>query len=132
MKILLVDPEHASRDALRQAFAGAGDQVRGVTTLEDGAKQLAEFHPDAVVSALDFPDDDLTRFFDEALRLDPHRALYALTGAGRLEDGVRAMTRGAHDFLWRPVSAGRVSLLRSRLEARRTREGGLEEMRLRL
>jgi two-component system, NtrC family, response regulator AtoC len=132
MKVLLVDPDPASRDALRQAFAGAGDQVRGVITPADGSRQLAEFHPDAVVAALDFPEEELTRLFDETLRLDPHRALYALTEAGRLEDGVRAMTRGAHDFLWRPVSPGRVFLLRARLEARRTREGGLEEMRLRL
>ena len=42
------------------------------------------------------------------------------------------MARGAHDFLWRPVSAGRVSLLRSRLESRRKREEWLEQMRLRL
>lgn len=132
MKILLLDPDPASRDALRRAFAGAGDQVRGVTTLADGSRQLAEFHPDAVVSALDFPDDELGRFFDEVLRLDPRRALYALTQPGRLEEGVRAMARGAHDFLWRPVSAARVALLRSRLEARRERERGLEEMRLRL
>ena len=132
MRILLVDPDPASRDALRQAFAGAGDQVRGVTTPADGSRQLAEFHPDAVVAALDFPEEELARLFDETLRLDPRRALYALTEAGRLEDGVRAMTRGAHDFLWRPVSPGRVFLLRARLEARRLREGGLEEMRLRL
>src|SRR5450759_2438954 len=132
MKVLLVDPDPASRDALRQAFAGAGDQVRGVTTTADGSRQLAEFHPDAVVAALDFSEEELARLFDEILRLDPRRALYALTDAGRLEDGVRAMTRGAHDFLWRPVSSGRVFLLRARLEARRTREGGLEEMRLRL
>ena len=132
MKILLVDPDSVSRDALRQAFGRAGDQVHGVATLADGSRQLAEFRPDAVVSAVDFPEDDLARFFDETLRLDPRRALYALTDAGRLEDGVRAMSRGAHDFLWRPVSPGRVSLLRSRLEARRDREGGVEEMRLRL
>lgn len=132
MRVLLVDPDPVSRDALRQAFAGAGDQVRGVTTPAEGERQLAEFHPDAVVAALDFSEDELTRLFDETLRLDPRRALYALTEAGRLEDGVRAMARGAHDFLWRPVSAGRVFLLRARLEARRTREEGLEEMRLRL
>jgi DNA-binding response OmpR family regulator len=55
MKVLLVDPDPVSRDALRQAFAGAGDQVRGVTTPAEGGRQLAEFHPDAVVAALDFP-----------------------------------------------------------------------------
>ncbi len=132
MKVLLVDPDPASRDALRQAFTGAGDQVRGVTTTADGSRQLALFHPDAVVVALDFPEEELGRFFDETLRLDPRRAVYALTDAARLEDGVHAMARGAHDFLWRPVSPGRVFLLRARLEARRAREGGLEEMRLRL
>jgi DNA-binding NtrC family response regulator len=42
------------------------------------------------------------------------------------------MRHGAHDFLWRPVSPGRVALLRSRLESRRRRESWLEEMRVRL
>ena len=39
MKVLLVDPDPVSRDALRQAFAGAGDQVRGVTTPAEGGRQ---------------------------------------------------------------------------------------------
>ena len=132
MKVLLVDPDPESRDALRRAFADAGDQVRVVTTLEDAGRQLSELLPDAVVAAVDFPEGEVSRFFDEALRLDPSRALYALTDSARLEEAVRAMTRGAHDFLWRPVSPARVALLRSRLQARREREGWLEELRLRL
>jgi DNA-binding NtrC family response regulator len=132
MKVLLVDPDPESRDALRRAFAGAGDQVRGVTTLADAGRQLSEFLPDAVVAAVDFPEEEVSRFFDHALRLDPRRALYALSDSAKLEEGVRAMTRGAHDFLWRPVSPARVALLRSRLQARREREGWLEELRLRL
>jgi two-component system, NtrC family, response regulator AtoC len=132
MKVLLVDPDPESRDALRRAFTGAGDQVRGVTTLGEAGRQLSEFLPDAVIAAIDFPEGEVVRFFDETLRLDPRRALYALTDSARLEEGVRAMTRGAHDFLWRPVSPSRVALLRSRLQARREREGWLEELRLRL
>jgi two-component system, NtrC family, response regulator AtoC len=132
MRVLLVDPDPESRDGLRRAFAGAGDQVRGVTTSAEGVRQLAEFLPDAVIVAVDFSEGEVARFFDEALRLDPRRALYALTDSARLEDGVRAMTRGAHDFLWRPISPARVDLLRSRLQARRARESWLEELRLRL
>ena len=113
-------------------FAGEGDQVRGVATLPEGSRQLLEFLPDTVVAALDFPEEEVFGFFEEALRLDPRRALYALTDSALLEDGVRAMARGALDFLWRPVSPGRVALLRSRLEKRREREGWLEEMRVRL
>jgi DNA-binding NtrC family response regulator len=132
MRVLLVDPQTESRDALRRVFAGERDQVRGVATLPEASRQLLEFLPDTVVAALDFPEEEVFGFFEEALRLDPRRALYALTDSARLEDGVRAMARGALDFLWRPVSPGRVALLRSRLEKRREREGWLEEMRVRL
>lgn len=132
MKILVVDPQPDSRDALRRAFSGEGDQIRGVATLPEGSRQLEELHPDAIVVALDFAEEEVYGFFDEALRLDPRCALYALADSARLEDGVRAMVRGAHDFLWRPVSSGRVALLRSRLGARREREGWLEEMSVRL
>ena len=85
MRVLLVDPDPESRDALRRAFAGAGDQVRGVTTLADAGRQLSEFLPDAVVTAVDFPEGDVSQFFEEALRLDQRRALYALADSQRLE-----------------------------------------------
>src|SRR5262245_32235097 len=132
MKILLADPEPESRDAMRRAFAGAGDQVRGVATLSEAARQLPDLAPDAVVASLDFPESEVFRFFEEALRLDPKRALYALVDSTRLEEGVSAMARGAHGFLWRPVSPGRVALLRSRLAARREQESGIEQMRVNL
>src|SRR5262249_48330921 len=104
MRVLLVDPQDESRDALRQTFAAAGDQVRGLATLSEAGRALAEFAPDAVIVALDFPEESVGAFFDEALRRDPRLALYALADSSALEAGVRAMRRGAHDFLWRPVS----------------------------
>jgi DNA-binding response OmpR family regulator len=73
MRVLLVDPDPESRDAMRLAFAGAGDQVRGVTTLADAGRQLCEFLPDAVVVAVDFPESEVSQF-DEAPRLDSRRA----------------------------------------------------------
>ncbi len=132
MRVLLVDPEVESRDCLRQAFSAAGDQVRGVATLSEAARHLVEFLPDTVIVALDAPGGQATEFLAEARNSDPHRGVYALIDGLRLEDGVRAMAAGAHDFLWRPVSEGRVALLRARFAARREREGWLEEMRLRL
>src|SRR5512146_2630166 len=132
MKVLIADPDPDSRDALRRAFAEAGDQVRGVGTIAEAEKQLGELSPDAVVVAADFPDGDGTGLLERAGRSDSRRALYALVDASALEQGVRAMALGAHDFLWRPVSAGRVRLLRARLVARREREGWMEQMRLRL
>jgi len=132
MRVLIADPEPESRDALRRAFAGAGDSVRGVATLAEGEKQLSDFLPDAVVASADFPEGDGLELLEKALAAEPRRGIYALIDGSRLEEGVRAMGRGAHDFLWRPVSPGRVGLLRSRFAARREREGWLEETRLRL
>ena len=132
MRVLIADPDPDSRDALRRAFAEGGDQVRSIAALAEGARQLAEFHPDAVVAALDFPDGNAVAFLQAAGARDPRRGLYAVIDGLRLEDGVRAMEQGAHDFLWRPVSAGRVALLRQRLASRRQREGLVEETRLRL
>jgi DNA-binding NtrC family response regulator len=132
MRVLLVDPEPESRDAVRRAFSVAGDQVRGVATLAEGERHLVEFAPDAVIVALDAPDGAASEFLERARKADPRRGVYALIEGSRLEDGVRAMALGAHDFLWRPVSEGRVALLRARFGARREREGWLEETRLRL
>jgi two-component system, NtrC family, response regulator AtoC len=132
MKVLIVDPEPSSRDLLRREFGAAGDPVRGVATLAEADRHLLEFSPDAVVAALDVPDGDALEFLARARRSDPRRGVYALIDGSRLEDGVRAMAAGTHDFLWRPVSEGRVAVLRARFAARREREGWIEEMRLRL
>jgi two-component system, NtrC family, response regulator HydG len=132
MKVLILDPEAESRDAIRRAFSSGGDQVRGVATIGEAERHLAEFQPDAVIAALDAPDGDACDFLEMARRADPRRGAFALIDGARLQDGVLAMERGAHDFLWRPVSEGRVALLRARFAARREREGWIEQMRLRL
>src|SRR5262245_61543879 len=132
MRVLVVDPREESRDLLRRAFSAFGDQVRGATTPAEGEKHLAEFAPDAVIAAFEGPGDETGRFLARARETDPRRGLFALIDGERLEDGVLAMSLGAHDFLWTPISEGRVALLRARLEARREREAGIEEMRVRL
>jgi DNA-binding NtrC family response regulator len=49
-----------------------------------------------------------------------------------LEDAVDVMSRGADDFLWRPVSPARVATLLGKLRDRRDNDGKAEETRLRL
>lgn len=132
MKVLIADPDPGSRDVLRRVFAEAGDQVRGVATIAEAEQQLVSLSPDALIAAARFPEGDGTALLELAGRSDSHRALYALIDASSLEEGVRTMALGADDFLWRPVSAGRVALLRARLVARRERERWVEQTRIRL
>lgn len=132
MKVLVVDPALDSRDALRQAISGAGSQFRGVASIADGRRQLAEFGPDAVLVALDLSDGDPLAFLAEVARERPRPAAWALAPAGGLEQAVHAMNRGAEDFLWRPVSATRVAMLLERVSDRQARDAKAEETRLKL
>ena len=132
IRVLIVDPDPESRDALRRAFAEGGGQVRSVENLGDAERHRSEVLPEIVVAALDLADGDGEAFLSASLAEDPRRAVYALVGPGELDRAVAAMERGAHDFLWRPVSGARVALLLARFAARRERESRTESERLRL
>jgi DNA-binding NtrC family response regulator len=131
VKILVVDPDPQSRDALRRAVGVGNHQIRGVASAPDGARHLAEFVPDVVVIAIDLPDGGADVFLSEAA-WDRRRAVWALVPTERLDLAVSAMQQGAEDFLWRPVSTARVLLLLERFARRRAREDRAEEDRLRL
>jgi DNA-binding NtrC family response regulator len=131
VKILVVDPDPESRDALRRAFIATGDQVRGVASAGEGTRHLAEFLPDVVVLAIDLPAEEADPLLAEAAR-DRRRAVWPLVPQDRLELAIGPMERGADDFLWRPISAERVAVLLDRFARRREAEERAEENRLRL
>jgi DNA-binding NtrC family response regulator len=130
MKVLLVEPREASRDALRRVFAARDCSVRGFATLDEAEPGLADFAPDVVVAAADGVDGDALRFLRRARASDPHRSVFALVDASDLERGVAAVAAGADDFLWRPVSEARIAQLLSSAKARREREDRTETTRL--
>jgi two-component system C4-dicarboxylate transport response regulator DctD len=129
MKALILDPVSESRDALRRALAEGGGQARAVESLAEARRHLAEFQPEIVIADVGPASPGGTELLVEALAEDPRRALWALVDSDRLEDAVTAMARGAHDFLWRPISPGRLAALRARLERRRDREISTENIR---
>jgi len=124
MKVLLLDPDESSRDALRRAFAALGCPVRGFADAGEAEKALSEFDPAIVVAAAG---DGALAFSAMA---QPGRILYALVDAGQLDRAVAAMDSGADDFLWRPVSPARVAQLFSAAQSRRERETAAEDTRL--
>lgn len=131
LKVLVVDPDPESRDALRRAFGASGDEKRVVGSASEGIRHLAELLPDVVVVAVDLPDGASERLLAESAR-DRGRAVWALVPEDQLELAVAAMEYGADDFLWRPVSLRRLSFLVERFVRRREAQGRAEESRLRL
>jgi two-component system response regulator AtoC len=132
MKVLVVDPDPESRDALRRALSAAGGQVRGFASAGEARRQLSDYVPDVVVAALDLPERESEAFLAEASGWKPRRAVWALAPEGRLEDAIAAIGNGADDFLWRPVSAARVCQLLERLRRVRAEHELAEQTRLKM
>ena len=134
VRTLVIDPDPASRDALRRVLTERGEQARSVETLAEGRRLVAEFAPDVVVVALDVPagEESALAFLGSLAHSAPAPDAFALVAEGDLEAGVRAMRSGAADFLWRPVSENRVALLFERLAARRVRASAVEDLRIKL
>ena len=127
MKVLVLDPDASSRDALRQGFAAAGAAVRVFSEAAEAERALPDFQPEVLVAALDAPGgSDLI----ERVRADGSgRIVYALVDGGELDRGVSS---GAHDFLWRPVSEPRVRQLLAAAAERRRQNAEAEAARVRL
>jgi DNA-binding NtrC family response regulator len=127
MKILVLDPDASSRDALRRGFSAAGGSVRVLSDPVEAERALSELNPDVVVASLDGTDGTA---LVARLRSDGSgRVVYALVDRSDLDRGIAS---GAHDFLWRPVSAARVAQLYASAEELRLRDAETEETRLRL
>ena len=129
MKTLILDPNTESRDAMRRAFVSIGCPARSFADAAEASRALAEFSPEIVIAALEAPEAE--ELLAESRRV-PGRTTLALVDVGDLDRGVAAVSRGAHDFLWRPVSPARVAQLVAAARERGAREAGAEETRLRL
>jgi DNA-binding NtrC family response regulator len=128
MKVLIVDPDSDSRDAARRAFSALGCAARGFASVEDGEKALAEFAPHVVVASFDATGGGAEAFLARAAV--PGRVVYALVDASRLDLAVAAVSAGARDFLWRPVSEARVAQLQAAAGSRLEGEALAEETRV--
>jgi len=130
MKVLVVDPEPESRDVLRRALSAAGGSVRGCATAAEARRQLADHSPDVVVAALDLPGSESGEVLAEASRRAPRRKVWVLAPEGRIEEALAAVGDGADDFLWRPVSAARVTQLFDGLRRENAERALADETRL--
>ena len=127
MKVLVLDPDASSRDALRQGFAAAGASVRVFSEVAEAERALPVFEPDVVVAALEPP--GVSELVSRIREDGSGRIVYALVDAADLDRGIAS---GAHDFLWRPVSDARVAQLCAAAADRRLQGAEAEEARVKL
>jgi two-component system, NtrC family, response regulator HydG len=109
-RILAVDDERSTTQALSEMLALWGHKVETAGDGTDALKKAAEFRPDVVLSDLAMPETDglwLLRALKDDL---PDCPVIFLTGRATIDAAVAAIREGAYDFIEKPVDPARLKV----------------------
>lgn len=100
--LLLVEDEQLLRWALRGKLVRAGHSVLEAGTLAEAELRLREMRPQVVLLDVNLPDGNGIQFLAAQKEKLADSVVIVVTADGSVEDAVRAMKLGAHDFLSKP------------------------------
>ncbi len=107
VKVLVVDDEDSIRNSLRDILTEEGYRVDTSSTLKEalGKVQNEFFH--IVVLDVWMPDGDGIEFIDRIKEFSPDSVVVVITGHGNVDMAVKAVRKGAYDFIEKPFSMDR-------------------------
>ena len=112
IKILIVDDEAAIRKILSASLMDDGFQVKTAEDGISGLKQIREFLPDIVLLDIWMPGDlDGLRVLERAKEAGCRSQFIVMSGHGTIETAVKATKIGAWDFVEKPLSMDKISIL---------------------
>jgi len=118
--LLIVDDEHALREAIAERLSDHGFLVEQAASGEQALQRLADFAFDILITDLRLPGIDGGKVIDAALERYPEIIAIVITGYGTVKDAVEAIKQGAADFITKPFQFDALlHVLRSALEQRR-------------
>lgn len=121
-RILIVDDDPAIRFTVSDFLGSRGFDVEEAGTLADARLQLVQTRPDAMILDHALPDGGAVEAIDELLALDPHVVILVLTAHASIDLAVKAIKKGAEQFLVKPIELPALDAMLDRcLEARRLR-----------
>jgi two-component system response regulator HydG len=109
-RILAVDDERATLEALSEMLGLWGHKVDTATDGASALKMAAELRPDVILSDLAMPENDglwLLRMLRDEL---PDCPVVFLTGRATIDTAVSAIREGAYDFIEKPVDPARLKV----------------------
>ena len=103
-RVLIVEDDAALRQTITESLESAGFAAAQAVDAADALERLKAFAYDAMVVDLLLPDASGMEVLEEAVTRYPQLPVVVITGFGGVEEAVKAMKRGAVDFLIKPVS----------------------------
>jgi DNA-binding NtrC family response regulator len=120
-RVLIVDDEADSRDALAELTQRWGYDVQTASDGTEALRRAIEGHPDVILTDLVMPGMD-GLWLLRALRAElPECPVVLLTGRGTIQTAVQAIKEGAYDFIEKPLEVPRLRIVLERaLEKKET------------
>ena len=110
-RILLVDDEPAILNALTGILEDEGYDIAVAKSGQDALKLLKSDPPDLVLLDIWMPELDGIETLRRALEINPRLLVVMMSGHGSIESAVKAIKMGAYDYIEKPLSLEKVTLL---------------------
>lgn len=110
IKVLVVDDEEGIRESLRGILSEEGYRVDTAPTLSLARKRISEEFFHVIVLDVWMPDGDGIEFIDLLKDVSPDSVVVVITGHGNVDMAVKAIKKGAYDFIEKPFSMDRLLL----------------------
>ncbi|MFC1739383.1 sigma-54-dependent transcriptional regulator [Planctomycetota bacterium] len=101
--ILIVDDDTIILDSLCRFLSDEGYETQGVPTLKKAFSELQKKSFCLVITDLNLSDGDGFELLDTLRNNHSQTVAIAITGYGTIESAVKAIKRGAYDYLTKPI-----------------------------
>jgi len=101
--ILIIDSDRIILDSLCEFLSLEGFQTTGAETLKSAVAKLQKQRYSLVITEVNLPDGDGFDLLDIFRKNYPQTVVIMITGYGSIESAVRAIKKGAYDYLTKPI-----------------------------
>ena len=133
-RIFIIDDEQRMCDSLSALLAGEGHEVVAFQRAPEAAAAIRDQRVDLVISDIKMPEMDGIEILTVVKQVDEGIPVILLTGYASMDSALEAISRGAYDYLLKPVDFNRLELSVTRALERRESELArlrlVEELRL--
>jgi DNA-binding NtrC family response regulator len=130
--ILVVDDDRIILDSLCEFLSLEGFRTNGAETLKSAIAELEKQSYGLVITDVNLPDGDGFELLDIVGKNHPQTVVIAITGYGSIESAVKAIKRGAYEYLTKPIVDDELRLVVERAIKQQSLISENESLRLQL
>lgn len=101
--ILVIDDDKIILDSLCEFLSLEGFRAEGAETFKNALSKLDEKHYCLVITDVNLPDGDGLDLLDIIKKNHPQTVVLVITGYGTIDSAVKAIKKGAYDYLTKPI-----------------------------